>query len=117
VTERREPPRNRNGQTYEIKVADATVYVSTGEYEDGTLAEVFFTISKRGSTLQGLARWLGITLSLALQHGIPLEHLASVPMSDLDFEPNGRTNDPEIGEVKSLAEAIFVRLLLDYGAE
>lgn len=112
--QRHEPKRERTGKTHQLKIGDATLYVTTGEHPDGSLAEVFVKLSKRGSTLDGFAAWIGTTISLALQHGVPLVDLAGVPIHELRFEPSGNTNDPEIGYANSIADAVMRRLVLDY---
>ena len=52
------------------------MFLSTGEYEDGSLGEVFLRIGKAGSELAGWVNSFAITMSVALQHGVPLEALA-----------------------------------------
>lgn len=99
-----------------MKIGDASIYVTTGEFDDGTLAEVFIKMGKQGGTLQGFAAWVGITISLALQYGITIDQLAAAPIRELCFEPNGHTDDPDLPRVDSIAEAILGRLMLDYGA-
>jgi len=64
------------------------VYMHTGEYEDGRLAEIFLSTAAPGGTLTGLLRTWAITLSLGLQHGIPLSSYAHT-LKGSEFEPRG----------------------------
>jgi len=47
-----------------------------------------------------------ISVSLGLQHGVPLEVYVS-KFSHMRFEPSGPTNDPDIRVAKSLVDYIF----------
>jgi len=88
-------------------------FVTTGEYEDGTLGEVFIQPDKEGSLLRGMADGFGIMLSLALQHGIPLETIVR-KFINTRFEPSGMTNDPQIPIAKSFFDLLFRKLALLY---
>lgn len=50
-----------------------TVQVSAGFYDDGRPAEVFVNGCKAGTDVQAVARDASIILSMALQHGVPLD--------------------------------------------
>ena len=65
-------PRKRPSQTYHFRVADCEGYVTVGEYDDGRPGELFLKVSKQGSTLAGIMDAFSISVSLGLQHGVPL---------------------------------------------
>ena len=65
-------PRRRVSTTFSFRVADCEGYVTVGEYEDGRPGEVFIKVSKQGSTLAGIMDAFSISISLGLQHGVPL---------------------------------------------
>ncbi|HEX4244745.1 MAG TPA: vitamin B12-dependent ribonucleotide reductase, partial [Acidimicrobiales bacterium] len=65
-------PRRRKSSTFAFRVADCEGYVTVGEYEDGRPGEVFMKVSKQGSTLAGIMDAFSISVSLGLQHGVPL---------------------------------------------
>jgi hypothetical protein len=65
-------PRKRNSETFSFRVADCEGYVTVGQYEDGRPGEVFVKVSKQGSTLAGIMDAFSISISLGLQHGVPL---------------------------------------------
>jgi ribonucleoside-diphosphate reductase alpha chain len=47
--------------------------VTVGFYSDGTIGEVFIDAGKSGQDIQNTARDAAVVLSLALQHGTPIE--------------------------------------------
>ncbi len=106
-------PRHRRSRTYAFQVADAEGYVTVGEYADGRPGEVFIKVSKQGSTLAGVMDAFSISVSLGLQHGVPLETFVRKYVN-MRFEPAGITDDPEIRIASSLVDYIFRRLAIDY---
>ena len=65
-------PRRRRSTTFAFRVADCEGFVTVGEYEDGRPGEVFMKVAKQGSTLAGIMDAFAISVSLGLQHGVPL---------------------------------------------
>ncbi len=106
-------PRKRNSKTFSFRVADCEGYVTVGEYEDGRPGEVFIKVSKQGSTLAGIMDAFSISLSLGLQHGVPLATFVR-KYANMKFEPAGITDDPELRIATSLMDYIARRLALDY---
>ncbi|HEY6471376.1 MAG TPA: vitamin B12-dependent ribonucleotide reductase [Acidimicrobiales bacterium] len=106
-------PRKRNSKTFSFRVADCEGYVTVGEYEDGRPGEVFVKVSKQGSTLAGIMDAFSISISLGLQHGVPLSTFVS-KYANMKFEPAGITDDPDLRLVTSLVDYIFRRMALDY---
>ncbi len=106
-------PRRRRSNTFAFRVADCEGYVTVGEYEDGRPGEVFVKVSKQGSTLAGIMDAFSISISLGLQHGVPLATYVR-KYSSMKFEPAGITDDPELRIATSLVDYIFRRLALDY---
>ena len=82
-------------------------------YPDGRPCEVFLKIAKMGGTLSGLTDGLAITMSHALQRGVPIDDLCK-GLIGLRFEPTGQTNDPDIPECLSVLDYIGRRLARDY---
>ncbi len=106
-------PRRRMSRTSAFRVADCEGYVTVGEYEDGRPGEVFIKVSKQGSTLAGIMDAFSISISLGLQHGVPLATYVQ-KYSAMKFEPAGLTDDPDLRLASSLVDYIFRRLALDY---
>jgi ribonucleoside-diphosphate reductase alpha chain len=106
-------PRKRNSKTFSFRVADCEGYVTVGEYEDGRPGEVFIKVSKQGSTLAGIMDAFSISISLGLQHGVPLATFVR-KFANMKFEPAGITDDPELRIATSLIDYIFRRMALDF---
>jgi ribonucleoside-diphosphate reductase alpha chain len=106
-------PRRRKSSTFAFRVADCEGYVTVGEYDDGRPGEVFIKVSKQGSTLAGIMDAFSISISLGLQHGVPLATYVS-KYSNMRFEPAGITDDADLRIATSLLDYIFRRLALDY---
>ncbi len=94
-------------------MADCEGYVTVGEYEDGRPGEVFMKVSKQGSTLAGIMDAFSISVSLGLQHGVPLATYVR-KYTNMRFEPAGITDDPDLRIATSLVDYIFRRLAVDY---
>ena len=106
-------PRRRKSSTFKFRVADCEGYVTVGEYEDGRPGEVFMKVSKQGSTLAGIMDAFAISVSLGLQHGVPLPTYVK-KYTNMRFEPAGMTDDPDLRIATSLVDYIFRRLAVDY---
>ncbi len=106
-------PRRRRSATFAFRVADCEGYVTVGEYDDGRPGEVFMKVSKQGSTLAGIMDAFSISVSLGLQHGVPLSTFVR-KYTNMRFEPAGMTDDPDIRIAASLVDYIFRRLAVDY---
>ncbi len=113
ATTRARLPRRRRSNTFSFRVADCEGYVTVGEYDDGRPGEVFFKVSKQGSTLSGVMDAFAISVSLGLQHGVPLATFVR-KYTNMRFEPAGITDDAELRLASSLVDYIFRRLALDY---
>jgi ribonucleoside-diphosphate reductase alpha chain len=88
-------------------------YMTSGAHDDGELGEIFLKLGKQGSTLAGVMDAFSIAVSIGLQYGVPLETYVS-KFTNLSFEPNGLTDDPDVRMAKSLMDYVFRRLALDY---
>ena len=106
-------PRRRSSKTFAFRVADCEGYVTVGEYEDGRPGEVFINVSKQGSTLAGIMDAFSISLSLGLQHQVPLATYVR-KYTNMKFEPAGITDDADLRIATSLVDYIFRRIALDY---
>lgn len=81
-------PNLRFGPTWRLEVGGEEIYLRAGEYPDGSIGEVFIDWGKQGSTLRGVTSALSITLSQALQHGVPIERIIKA-LRGHTFEPRG----------------------------
>ena len=106
-------PRRRRSNTFKFRVADCKGFVTVSEYDDGRPGEIFIKVSKQGSTLAGIMDAFSISLSLGLQHGVPLATYVR-QYSNVRFEPAGMTDDADLRIATSIIDYLFRRLAVDY---
>jgi ribonucleoside-diphosphate reductase alpha chain len=109
-------PDERKALTHHFQVGGHDGYVTVGLYPDGRPGEIFFRVTKEGSTVNGLMDSLGISMSMALQHGVPLKDLVR-KLAHLRFEPAGATNNPKIRFAKSIPDYVARWLALEFLTE
>ncbi|MCQ3804626.1 MAG: vitamin B12-dependent ribonucleotide reductase [Acidimicrobiia bacterium] len=113
------PPRfllssRRRGWTREARVGGHKLFIRTGEYEDGTLGELFIDLAKEGATLRGILSCFAIAVSKGLQYGVPLEEYVDTFLYQT-FEPRGMVqNHPNIKMASSMVDYIFRALAIEY---
>lgn len=110
ATARRKLPDTRPSVTHKFSVSGHEGYLTIGFYEDGDIGEIFVTMSKQGSTFGGMMDAWATSISLNLQYGVKLEHLAD-KFKNSKFEPYGITNNKEIPFASSVVDYIFSYLL------
>jgi ribonucleoside-diphosphate reductase alpha chain len=103
---RRRLPDERRAITHHFSIAGHEGYLTVGVYEDGTPGEIFVRMAKQGSTISGLMDSFATVVSLALQHGVPLDVLCA-KFSHTRFEPSGWSGNPKIGYASSLMDYLF----------
>jgi ribonucleoside-diphosphate reductase alpha chain len=109
-------PHQRKALTHHFLVGGHDGYVTVGLYPDGRPGEIFFRVTKEGSTVNGLMDSLGISMSMALQHGVPLKDLVR-KLAHLRFEPAGATNNPKIRFAKSIPDYVARWLATEFLTE
>jgi hypothetical protein len=111
---RRELPARRAGYTQKAAVGGHRLYLRTGEYDDGTLGEVFIALHKEGAAFRGLMDNFAIAVSLGLQHGVPLEAYVEA-FTFTRFGPTGAVEgDPAVTHATSLLDYAFRHLAANY---
>ncbi|MCS6818901.1 MAG: vitamin B12-dependent ribonucleotide reductase, partial [Chitinophagales bacterium] len=113
IVERKRLPHKRNGFTQKAKVGGQTVFVRTGEYEDGTLGEIFIDMHKEGASFRSLMNCFAIAVSIGLQYGVPLEEFVN-KFTFTRFEPSGMVDHPNIKNASSVVDYIFRLLGFEY---
>jgi ribonucleoside-diphosphate reductase alpha chain len=107
-------PHRRKGYTQKASIGGHKVYLRTGEYEDGTLGEIFIDMHKEGAAYRSLMNCFAIAISLGLQHGVPLEEFTDAFVFTR-FEPNGIvTGNKAITMSTSTIDYIFRELAISY---
>lgn len=102
MAERKRLPTERAGITHKVTIGGVDVYVNTGEFDDGTLGEIFVTINKAGGQMR-VYDALAIAISVGLQHGVPLETFVN-KFKHQRMEPSGVTSSQEIPLADSIVD-------------
>ena len=76
AVERQRLPHRRAGLRITLGQGTNSLTLCTGEYPDGRLGEVFLDHQKEGTFGRDMQKAFAMALSLALQHGVPLQTLA-----------------------------------------
>jgi ribonucleoside-diphosphate reductase alpha chain len=113
IVERKTLPAKRRGFTQKAKVGGQVIFLRTGEYQDGTLGEIFIDLAKEGSTLRSLMNCFAIAVSVGLQYGVPLEEFVE-KFVFTKFEPAGMVDHPNIKTTTSLVDFVFRALAYEY---
>lgn len=107
-------PKKRHGHIREALVGGHKVFLRTGEYEDGSLGEIFIDMYKEGASFRGLLNSFAILASKALQYGVPLDELVDT-FTFTRFEPSGMVGGHEaIKNATSILDFVFRSLGYDY---
>jgi ribonucleoside-diphosphate reductase alpha chain len=114
IGQRRRLPYRRAGYTQKARIGNHKIYLRTGEYEDGSLGEIFLDMHKEGAAFRSMTNCFAIAISLGLQHGVPLEEYIDAFLFTR-FEPNGIVQgNPHIKMTTSIIDYIFRELAISY---
>ncbi len=114
VSERNRLPNRRGGYTQKCKIGGQSVYLRTGEYHNGQIGEIFIDMHKEGASFRSLLNCFAISISLGLQHGVPLDEFVDAFVFT-KFEPSGMVNgNPHIKMTTSVIDYIFRELAVSY---
>ena len=107
-------PSRRNGFAQKARIGGHTIYLHTGEFEDGSVGELFISMSKDGAAFRSLMNCFAIAVSIGLQHGVPLEAYVDSFLFT-KFEPNGMvTGNDRIQMATSIIDYVFRELAVTY---
>jgi ribonucleoside-diphosphate reductase alpha chain len=114
IARRRRLPDRRAGYTQKSRIGNHKIYLRTGEYDDGTLGEIFVDMHKEGAAFRSMTNCFAIAISLGLQHGVPLDEFVDAFLFTR-FEPNGIVQgNPHIKMTTSIIDYIFRELAITY---
>lgn len=114
AAKRRKLPTRRKGYTQKASVGGHKVYLRSGEYDDGTLGEIFIDMHKEGAAFRSLMNNFAIALSIGLQYGVPLDEYVDA-FTFTRFEPSGQvTGNDAIKMATSVLDYIFRELAVSY---
>ena len=111
---RRKLPDRRKGYIQKASVGGHKVYLHTGEYDDGELGEIFIDMHKEGAAFRSLMNNFAVSISLGLQHGVPLDEFVDAFVFTR-FEPAGPvTGNDTVKSATSILDYIFRELGISY---
>ncbi|MET0389565.1 MAG: adenosylcobalamin-dependent ribonucleoside-diphosphate reductase, partial [Polyangiales bacterium] len=114
TTRRHRLPKRRKGYTQEARVGGHKVFLRTGEYDDGSLGEIFIDMHKEGAAFRSLMNCFAISVSMGLQHGVPLDSFVE-QFTFTRFEPSGPVEGhPNVKFATSMIDYVFRMLGVDY---
>ncbi len=112
--EREKMPQRRKGYTQKANVGGHKVYLRTGEYQDGSLGEIFIDMHKEGAGFRAMMNNFAIAISVGLQYGVPLEEFVDA-FTFTKFEPAGMVQgNDSIKQATSILDYIFRELAVSY---
>jgi ribonucleoside-diphosphate reductase alpha chain len=114
IAKRRRLPDRRSGYTQKAKINGQSVYIRTGEYDNGQIGEIFIDMHREGASFRSLLNCFAISISLGMQHGVPLEEFVDAFVFTR-FEPSGIvTGNEKIKMATSVIDYIFRELAVTY---
>ena len=107
-------PGRRAGFTQKASVGGHKVYIRTGEYENGSVGEIFLDMHREGAAFRSLMNCFAIAVSLGLQYGVPLEEYVDAFVFTR-FEPSGMVGGHDrIKMATSVIDYVFRELAITY---
>ena len=112
--DRRALPNRRRRIAQKARIGTQTLYLHSGEFEDGSIGEIFIRIAKDGESFGALMNCFAIAVSVGLQHGVALETYVDA-FTFTKFEPAGVvTEAPAVKMATSPLDYIFRVLGIHY---
>ena len=107
-------PDRRKGYTQKAVVGGHKVYLRTGEYQDGSLGEIFIDMHKEGAGFRAMMNNFAIAVSVGLQYGVPLEEFVDA-FTFTKFEPAGMVQgNDSVKNATSILDYVFRELAISY---
>ena len=101
-------PPQRNSITHKCVIDGkqgrrAKMFFTVGLYDDGRPGELFITADQEDPTTRGILHAMAICISLLLQTGTDINHIAD-KISYMRYEPYGFTKNPDIPMCSSITD-------------
>ena len=114
IARRRRLPNERDAKVQKVIIGGHKVYLTMGEFDDGTLGEIFINMHKEGAAFRSMMNNFAIAVSIGLQHGVPLDEFVDA-FTFTRFEPNGPVQgDANIKMSTSIIDYLFRKLAVRY---
>jgi hypothetical protein len=107
-------PARRTGYTQKAAIGGHKLFLSTGEYPNGRLGEIFIALNKEGPAFRGLMDVFSIAVSLGLQHGVPLEDFVEAFTFTRFGAAGAVEGDPAVLQATSMVDYVFRNLAVNY---
>lgn len=107
-------PARRTGYTQKVAVGGHKLFLSTGEYANGRVGEIFIALHKEGSAFRGLMDVFAIAVSLGLQHGVALEDFVEAFTFTRFGAAGAVEGDPAVLQATSMVDYVFRNLAVNY---
>ena len=105
--QREHMPPSRKGLTQKVKIGEIPLFLTTGEYEDGRLGELFLNSFERGTEINRLLNITAIQFSEKLQYGASLKEALEVFAKAGLSQIVGETDHPFIKRVRGVEDFLF----------
>ena len=100
-------PEERAAVTHKFEIAEHEGYVTVGFYHDGRIGEVQIVMGNRmGEPLRALVDAVSASVSIAIQHGVPLDIFVD-KFKFTRFEPAGFTGNKDVPNSSSILDYVF----------
>jgi ribonucleoside-diphosphate reductase alpha chain len=114
---RKRPPKKRIMIAHEVTIknpsGDQKVIIKFGEYEDGSLSEMWIEVTKDNPSFYLSMKWASRAISNAIQYGMPLEDILK-SFGNEEGGPGGPTDHPYITFCKSIIDFAVKLAMLEY---
>lgn len=114
---RRRPPSKRSAIIHEVTIKNPAQYqkviIKFGEYDDGSLAEIWIEVTRDNPSFFFAMKWASRAISNAIQYGMPLEDI-SRSFSNNEGGPGGPTDHPYITYCTSIIDLAIKLAMLEY---
>lgn len=111
---RKKLPFRRKGYTQKATIGGHRIYLRTGEYQDGSLGEIFLDMHKEGASFRSLLNNFAMAISIGLQYGVPLEEYVDA-FTFTRFDPSGKVDGNDAIKMStSVLDYIFRELAVSY---
>jgi hypothetical protein len=113
LAHRRRLPDERVAITHKFSILGYRGHLTVGEYEDGSLGELFLQFGEKHSSRNPLLDQFAIAVSMLLQVGVPVRTLVN-KFRNTNFSPSGFTGNPDIPRATSPLDYIFAWIAKRY---
>jgi hypothetical protein len=107
-------PARHRGLSQKILLGGHRVFLRTGEYPDGRLGEITLTLPRESQAVRGLAEGFAASMSLGLQHGVPLEAFVDAFAATRFGFAGVVEGDPDVDRASSILDYVMRTLAANY---